>query len=104
MNSAEEITRGTKAKAILDDALFKESVEMVQQSILDEFASTAPENTDGLRMTRLKLNALAEMVRQLASVMETGKLAEAQQEHERTLAQRAKDRMKAGLRGAFSGT
>ena len=38
-----EITRGERAKAVLEDELFKEAVDTVQKSILDDFSNSDPE-------------------------------------------------------------
>lgn len=101
MTPAQEIARGQKAKLILEDAIYKEAVEKVQQSIFDDFAATEPTKQDELLIHRLRLKALADVTRQLANVMNTGRLAEAQVEQEKSMAERMASRLRAGIRGVF---
>lgn len=99
--NANDISRGVKAKAILEDEMFREAVEAVQKSIFDEFAEIEPSDVAKLQVCRLRLNALAEVTRRLASVMNTGKLAEVEREREQTIAQRTAERLKRGIRSVF---
>lgn len=101
MDIDQEIARGSQARQILESKLFKEAVEKVQQGVFDKFASLDPSDKDGMQVQRLRLNALADILRNLAEVMNTGKLAQAKLEQERTLMQKAKDRMAQGLRRVF---
>lgn len=96
-----EVSRGTQARAILENDLFKEAVEKVQQDIFDKFASIDPSDKEGMVIQRLRLNALAEITRNLKDVLDTGILAEKQIEHEQTLAQRMKERVSKGIRSIF---
>lgn len=101
MNSEREIARGQKAKGILEDPMYREAVETVQKGIFDDFAAVDPSKPDDLLICRLRLKCLADVTRQLASVMNTGRLAEAQVEQERSFAERAAERLRAGIRGVF---
>jgi hypothetical protein len=97
----QEIARGIEAKKILESPRFREAHEKVQQDIFDKFASTDPNDKDGMQVQRLRLNVLADILRNLAEVMNSGRLAEAKLEHERSLMQQAKDRLSKGLRRVF---
>lgn len=75
MDLREEAYRGEKAKAILESEVFKDSMTKLQQSIFDRFAETAPSDTQGLLECRLMLKLHADFVRELVSVLNSGKLA-----------------------------
>lgn len=97
----EESARGAQARAILEHDLFKEAVEKTQQDIFDKFASLDPADTEGMKIQRLRLKCLADVTRQLQTVMETGRLADEQMKHEQTLMERAAERVRRGIRGVF---
>jgi hypothetical protein len=44
MTPAEEITRGEHAKRLLEDPLFKESMELVKQVVIDQWVALGIEN------------------------------------------------------------
>lgn len=98
MSLDQEVSRGTRAKQLIEDELFKEAVEKTQQDVFDKFSMLDPTDKEGMVIQRLRLNVLASVVRNLQEVMETGALAEKQIEHEQTLAQRAIQRLKQGIR------
>lgn len=91
----DEVARGIRAAQIIEDPMFKEAVQKVQQKVFDEFAATDPKEKDLLQMHRLQLKALADVVRQLQSVIQTGQFAKAKIE------QGLKERLKAGVRRVF---
>lgn len=101
MSLEREVSRGTQARSILENELFKEAVEKVQQDIFDKFSSIDPTDKEGMVIQRLRLNSLAEITRNLKEVMETGLLAEKQIEHEVTMAQKLKERVSKGIRSIF---
>lgn len=96
-----DIARGQQARRILEDDLFKDAVAKVQQSVFDDFANTDPLEVEALRVQRIRLKCLADVVRELAAVMNTGKVAAAEVQRQQTLIDRAKERMKRGIRGVF---
>jgi len=80
VNLDTEISSGTQAKLLLESATFQGAVNRVQQAYFDEFASADPADAVKLQVIRLKLKALADMVRDLRTVMETGQLAQQQRD------------------------
>lgn len=96
-----EVSRGTQARAILENELFKEAVDKTQQDIFDKFASLEPTDKEGMVIQRLRLKTLADITRNLQDVMNTGVLAEEQIEHEQTIAQKMKERLQRGIRAVF---
>lgn len=88
----EKSARGAKAAALLEDELFREAVGKVQQHIFDSFAATDPADTGAMLRLRLKLQCMADVVRELTEVANTGKIARHEIERE-TLAQKVKRRV-----------
>lgn len=101
MTPEEEVSRGSRAKRILEDGIFKEAVSKVQQDVFDTFAKTDPTNAEELKVQRLRLKCLADIVRNLSEVMSTGRLAEIQIDRDRTLIEKIKERAAKGLRRVF---
>lgn len=94
MTLEEKAARGTKARLLLEDELFREAIGAVQQSVFDQFAATDPADTGTMQRLRLKLQVIADIVRDLTSVMNTGKIAAHQIEQE---SRAAKLRRRIGL-------
>lgn len=101
MSLETEVSRGTQARQILENELFKEAVEKTQQDIFDKFSATDPTDKEGMVIQRLRLKCLADITRNLQDVMNTGILAEEQIEHERSMAQKLKGRMLRGIRAVI---
>jgi hypothetical protein len=97
----EESARGAQARAILEHDLFKEAIEKTQQDIFDKFASLDPSDIEGMRTQRLRLKSLADITRQIQTVMETGRLADEQIKHELGMMERAAERVRRGIRSVF---
>tara|TARA_X000001316_G_C910961_1_gene26308 strand:- start:35 stop:301 length:267 start_codon:yes stop_codon:yes gene_type:complete len=74
-----EITRGNKAKQILEEPLFVESVQTVRTELMNEWLNSDEKNSEQ-RENIWKMRRMLEVVLiQLQSVMETGKLAKQKQ-------------------------
>lgn len=74
-----EITRGNKAKQILEEPLFAESVQKVRTELMNEWLNSDEKNSEQ-RENIWKMRRMLEVVLiQLQSVMETGKLAKQKQ-------------------------
>ena len=101
MTLEQEMARGAQARAILEHDLFKEAVETVQKGILEAFASAEPADKDGLQLLRLRLKCLADVVRQIQTVMETGILAQEEAKRRQGIAEMAAQRLKRGIRAVF---
>lgn len=96
-----ESSRGVRARAILESDLFQEAVNKVQEDIFEKFSSLDPSDTEGLRVQRIRLKGLADVTRQLQTVMETGRLADEQIAHEKNMLEKAADRLRRGIRAVF---
>lgn len=101
MNESQEIhlagesSRGAKAKAVLESELFQESISLIEQDTLEKWKNAPVRDSEGQLILRLKWQVLHEIKAHLKDVMMTGKMAETTLSEQRTLAQRAKDAVKA---------
>jgi len=80
-----EVKRGEQASQVLDNPLFKESVEKVREGIIKSMA-TSPLGDD-ITHNRLviALQLLNQIEKQLIDVMQTGKMATIQTDNKRKL-------------------
>lgn len=97
----QEMARGAQARAIVEHDLFQAAVNKTQDDIFEKFASIDPSDVQGLQIQRLRLKCLADITRQLQTVMETGVLATEEIKRQQTLAERAAERIKRGIRSVF---
>ena len=74
-----EITRGNKAKQILEEPIFVEAIQTIRTELMNEWLNSDEKNSEQ-RENIWKMRRMLEVVLiQLQSVMETGKLAKQKQ-------------------------
>jgi hypothetical protein len=80
-----EVKRGEQASQVLDNPLFKESIEKVREGIIKSMA-TSPlgDDTTHNRLV-IALQLLNQIEKQLIDVMQTGKMAAIQTDNKRKL-------------------
>lgn len=88
VNLIRESERGHKARQLMDNPIYKEAVGVVRQAIFDKWAESPVADRDGQHELRLMLKALDLIVNHIKDVADTGKLAEKQIEHEKSLKER----------------
>ncbi len=93
-----DISKGTRASFLLKSDIYQESVGGVRKAIMDLWAKSPIRDTEGQHELRLMLKLLDDLEGHIVSMANTGKLAQKQLEHEKTL----KDRAKAALQGLIS--
>lgn len=77
--SDQEISRGSKAKQILEEPLFIEAVQKVRTELMNEWLNSDDKNSEQ-RENIFRMRRMLEVVlMQLQTVMETGKLAKQKQ-------------------------
>jgi len=87
---AEEIRKAGHAREVLENPVFKQSVDKIDRALLAGMRSAGIAD-DKLRLRLLdKYEALHDLLDELKSVVNTGLLAE-EQLRQRTIAQRVKD-------------
>jgi hypothetical protein len=73
--SDQEISRGNKAKQILEEPLFIEAIQKVRTELMNEWLNSDDKNSEQ-RENIFRMRRMLEVVlMQLQTVMETGKLA-----------------------------
>ena len=82
MTKDERIRRGVRAKALIEDDVFKDAVRVVKEYHTSKFISPMSSDADVLEARRMVL-ALTELATQIVSFMEDGKIAETAEEKER---------------------
>lgn len=87
---AGESGRGAKAEALLNDSLFKEAFDLVEQDTMTKWKTCPVRDQEGQLVLRLKMQVLDEVKRLIRDVAITGRLANEQLNRERGLAERAK--------------
>ena len=73
-----EINAGAKAKAVMESEAFRDAVERVQARIRDQFAESDPMDVAKLQAIRYEQKALADVVRELKTSMDSGTMASMQ--------------------------
>lgn len=79
METGEEIKRGEQAKRILDDPLYKESVNLIRENLLNELTQTQIRDHEGREFLYLLIRSLDTIQVHLQSVLETGQMATLQE-------------------------
>lgn len=82
MTPHEEMARGARAKALLEDEMFREAIDKVQAGIIASWKSSPVRDIDGQHELKLMLKLLSDLEGNIRQVMETGKLASIQIERE----------------------
>ena len=75
METGEEIRRGEQAQRILDDPLYKESVSLIRENLLNELTQTQVRDNEGREILYLLIRSLDTIQIHLQSVLETGQMA-----------------------------
>lgn len=85
MSIDQEISDGARARGVLESEAFCAAVARVQNQIIEDFQSCPPQDVLKLQLIRVRQLVLADIVRDLRSVVETAALAKLQlEEEERT--------------------
>ena len=74
----QETSRGTRAKEVLENELFKETLGTLKKSYEEAIFQTTPTDDKGRFSIYLAYQILGKVENHLRTVMETGKLAEKQ--------------------------
>ena len=88
-----ESERGSKARAILDNDMVKEAFQAVEDGIMNAWKKAPVRDIEGQTQLRLLYKAYQDFRGYLQTAMESGKMADVQLEHERSLKARAKAAM-----------
>ena len=75
-----ESSRGSRAKTILEDELFKETLDTLKQSYTEAIFQTGPKDEQARTMIYLAYHTVCKFETHLRTIMETGILAAKQLE------------------------
>jgi hypothetical protein len=89
VNVYEEDARGRQATELLDNAMFREAVDTLRQSLIDKWLSSPIRDIEGQHELRLMTKLLGDIESYISNIAKTGKMAAIQLEKEHN-AQRLK--------------
>ena len=75
METEKEIQRGLRAKQILEDEIFVETINTIKTNLYQEWINTPIRDSEGREKIFLMTRMFDSLLVQLKSVLETGKLA-----------------------------
>ena len=78
MSLEQEVKDGNRAKNIIDDPIFKDAYDQIEEAIIDKLKSSDLVQEDVIYALVCSLQTHSEGRKQLERVMQTGDLAEAQ--------------------------
>lgn len=84
-----ELRRGEIAASLLDNEIYKEAIQSVQDGIVHAWSNSPIRDKEGQSELRLMLKLLTDLQRNIETVMQTGKLAKIQIERESLLTRTA---------------
>src|SRR5574337_1296579 len=93
----ERMHAGSRAKDVLENEAFSAAFDAIEQELVNAWKSSPARDAAGRENIWTYLHMLHKLKAQLVSTMETGKLAQLDLEHKRTLVERAKAGMSSWL-------
>jgi hypothetical protein len=93
-----EMARADLARAVLDNALFKESFEAIEQELITRWKTDASLNPDGRERVFLMVTLLNQVRQVLTQHLQTGEMARMQLQAEKTRREKLKDGLRS-IRG-----
>lgn len=94
MTPEKEAMRGEEAKRLLENELYREAFDMLNQSIISKWLAAPIRDREGMHELKLMAKVLQDVESYLAQIVNTGKMAEMQLEQEAKVAKLRK----AGIR------
>ena len=85
MSELAEIKRGEQAAQVLENPLFKESVEKVREGIIRSMATSPLGDSETHNRLVIAMQLLNQIEKQLTDVIQTGKMAAIQTDNKRKL-------------------
>lgn len=85
------LARGARAKEILENEIYIETFDIVESELLTAWKNSPVRDVEGREKLFLMLGLLTKLKLALQSTMDTGKIAQAELTHQRSLVERARD-------------
>lgn len=87
MTPEKESDRGLRASQLLDNEIFREAFDNLQQGIIDKWIACPIRDREGAHEWKLMQKLLSDLEGYIIQIAETGKMADIQLEQERKLAE-----------------
>ena len=93
MTLEQRIHDGSRAREILDNEQFSAAFDAIENELVETWKQSPQRDAEGREKLFLYISLLGKVKSQLVSTIETGKLAQLELEHKRTLLDRAREWM-----------
>ncbi len=93
MEIEQRIYNGNRAKEVLENEAFQWALDGIKQEVKDAWEHSPARDAEGREKLWMMLSLANKLELSIKSMLETGRLAELDLEHKRTLLERAKDAM-----------
>ena len=90
MNLSLDVATGSRAEQLIKSDIYQAAVGGVRKAIMDSWANSPIRDAEGQHELRLMLKLLDDLEGHIISMVNTGKLAQKQIEHENKLKEMAK--------------
>ncbi len=91
MTLEQRLHSGSRAKEVLENEEFRAAFEAVEKEIIEQWTNSPARDQAGRESLWTYLMLLRKVKKQLESTLETGKLAELELQHKRTVSERLRD-------------
>ena len=86
----QRLYNGSRAKEVLENEDFQAAFEAIEKDILEQWTNSPARDAEGREKLWSYLHLLRKVRTQLQSSLETGRLAELDLQHKRTMSERAR--------------
>ena len=86
----QRLYNGSRAKEVLENEEFQAAFEAIEKDILEQWTNSPARDAEGREKLWSYLHLLRKVRTQLQSSLETGRLAELDLQHKRTMSERAR--------------
>lgn len=93
MEISQRIYNGARAKEVLDNEAFQQAWNDITAEITEQWRQSPARDSEGREKLYQLLRLCEKLKQQFQTTLETGKLAEMELKHQRSLLERAKDAM-----------
>jgi len=93
MKIEQRIYNGDRAREVLENEAFVEAFNAIETEVIEQWKSSPARDAAGRESMWTYLMLLSKLKAQLTQTLETGKLAQMELQHKRTLAERVKSAM-----------
>lgn len=91
MTDEERLHRGSRAKEILENEEFARAFDAIEQELTNAWKTSPQRDADARERIFLALTMLSKVKASITQTMETGKLAMAELQHQKSMAEKMKE-------------